>query len=211
LTSQHTEHTIAATTHGRFLVRNGPPERLLIGFHGYGENADIHLDDLTAIPGTDQWTVVAIQALNRFYIHRTDETAGCWMTRQNRELAIADNIAYVRSVVATFPQPKTLVFAGFSQGVAMAYRAAASIRCDGVIVLGGDLPPDVTANLPPVLVGRGTKDDWYTQEKLEKDLKFLQSITQVTSCVFEGRHEWTDEFRAAASRFLPPWSIASRS
>ena len=211
MTSQFTEHTIAATTHGRFLVRNGPPERFLIGFHGYGENADIHLEDLLEIPGVEAWTVVAIQALNRFYIHRTEETAGCWMTRQNRELAIADNIAYVRSVVATFHQPKTVVFAGFSQGVAMAYRAAANIPCDGVMAVGGDLPPDVAANLPNVLIGRGDKDDWYTQEKLEKDLKFLRTITDVTTCIYKGRHEWTDEFCEAASRFLSACSSASTS
>jgi len=45
------EHTIAATVHGRFLVRPGPPERLLIGFHGYAETAEIHIDELLKIRG----------------------------------------------------------------------------------------------------------------------------------------------------------------
>ena len=47
------------------------------------------------------------------------------MTRQDREAAIADNIDYVdRVVAATRTAAEPLVFAGFSQGVAMAFRAA---------------------------------------------------------------------------------------
>ena len=203
MTSQHADlRTIAATVHGRYLVQRGPAERLLVGFHGYGEDAEIHLTDLLKIPGIEQWTVASVQALNRFYRGRSTETAGCWMTRQDRELAIADNIANVQKVVATFAGAKTIVFAGFSQGVAMAYRAAANIRSDGVIALGGDVPPDVREALPPVLIGRGVSDDWYTTEKFEKDLNVLQAITKVTTCVYDGRHEWTDEFRDAAARFL---------
>jgi dienelactone hydrolase len=83
------------------------------------------------------------------------------MTSQDRELAIADNVAYVRNVVAQFPAARRIVFAGFSQGVAMAYRAAAAIPTTAVIALGGDVPPDVipvARSLPPVLVGRGVRD-----------------------------------------------------
>ena len=42
-----------------------------------------------------------------------------WMTYLDRELAIADNLAYVRSVLDALPRPRTLVLAGFSQGAAM--------------------------------------------------------------------------------------------
>jgi dienelactone hydrolase len=205
LTSQLVDYetrTIAATVHGRYLVRSGPPERLLVGFHGYAENAERHIAELTRIPGLDKWTVAAVQALHPFYLSRTQEIVASWMTRQERELAIADNKAYVRSVVSALPRPGTLVFLGFSQGTAMAYRAAADHRSAAVIVLGGDVPPEVTAGIPAVLIGRGTRDDWYTQEKFEKDLKFLKTVTNVTPCLYDGAHEWTDEFRAAAAEFL---------
>ena len=156
-------HTIPAQTHGRYLVRDGPRERLLLGFHGYAQNAEIHMADLEQIPGIDAWTVVAVQALNRFYLGRSTDTAGCWMTRQDRELAIADNINYVRAVVAALPPAETIVVEGFSQGAAMAWRAAAHLdRVAGVIILGGDVPPDVDGPLPPVLIGRGEDDEWYT-------------------------------------------------
>ncbi len=189
--------------HGRFVVRGGPPERLLVGFHGYAETAEIHLDELLKINGVDRWTVASVQALHPFYAKRTQRVVAGWMTPLDRELAIADNIAYVRSVIDWFHDPKTIVFAGFSQGAAMAYRAAADYRrAAGVIALAGNVPPDVTSNLPPVLLGRGTREDWYSAEKFEKDLNFLRTITKVTPCVYEGGHEWTDEFRTAAAQFL---------
>ena len=199
-----TAHTVPARTHGRFLVEPGPPEELLVGFHGYGENAEMNLAEMLKIPGATDWTAVAVQSLHRFYaFRRTGDVVGSWMTSQDRELAIADNIAYVRTVLAEFVTPRRLVFLGFSQGVAMAYRAAAAHpHTSAVIALSGDLPPDVTGRLPPVLIGRGTREEWYTDEKLKKDLRFLEPITAVTTCVFDGGHEWTDEFRETAGRFL---------
>ena len=196
-------HTIPTQTHGRYLVRDGPPERLLLGFHGYAQNAEIHMADLEPIPGIDAWTVVAIQGLNRFYMGRSIETSAGWMTRQDRDLVIADNVNYVRAVVAALPPAQTIVVEGFSQGAAMAYRAAASLdRVAGVVILGGDLPPDVVGPLPSVLIGRGEDDDWYTDEKLKNDLKSLDGRARIETAVFKGRHEWTDAFRSAAGEFL---------
>ncbi|HEY0157509.1 MAG TPA: phospholipase [Thermoanaerobaculia bacterium] len=198
--------TIATSVHGRYLYEERGAERLLAGFHGYGEDAATHLAELARIPGIERWSVVAIQALHPFYT-RAGAVVASWMTSVDRELTIADNIAYVRAVLKALPRPRTLVFAGFSQGASMAARAAAfAARADGLILLGGDVPPDVAeaegAELPPVLIGRGTADDWYTEEKLKKDLSFLERKTSVTRCVFPGGHEWSDDFRAAAGEFL---------
>ena len=77
-------HTIAATVHGRFLVRAGPPERLLIGFHGYAETAETHMHELLKIGGVDEWTVVAVQALHPFYTARTQQIVASWMTKLDR-------------------------------------------------------------------------------------------------------------------------------
>ena len=67
------------------------------------------------------------------------------------------------------------------------------------------MPPELAGShpvLPPVLIGRGTREEWYTEEKLQKDLRVLGSLTTVETCVFEGGHEWTAEFREVAGRFL---------
>jgi len=194
-------HLIDTTIHGRYLVRPGS-SRYLVGFHGYAQTAEVMLHDLEQIPGADAWTLVSMQALNRFYA-RNEEVGACWMTRQDRDEAIADNILYVQRVMATFPERTGLVFAGFSQGVAMAWRAAVNVPCDGVISLSGDVPPDIDApDLPPSLLGRGKYENWYNEEKFNKDLRFLEGRSNVTPCVFTGGHEWTDEFREAAGAFL---------
>lgn len=204
--------TIATTTHGRYLVaRPGEPAvGTLLGFHGYAENAETHLEALRTIPGAHRWLLVAVQALHPFYT-RDQRVVASWMTSQNRELAIADNIEYVRrivdAVVGNAEVRKPCVFAGFSQGAAMAYRAAARCGADGVIVLAGDVPPDVaqagSLRLPPILIGRGTTDTWYTAEKLDADVTALQRLgVPVDSCVFEGGHEWTAAFREAAATYL---------
>ena len=211
-----TVHTIAATTHGRYLVARavGPgPAPLLVGFHGYGEHAERHLAELDRIPGSTRWTRVAVQALHRHYSEGARHVVGSWMTRQDRELAIADNVAYVRAVLdevrAEYPATGTLVCCGFSQGVAMAYRAAArcGLACHGIVALGADAPPELRGDAaiawPPILLGRGRTDAWYTPEKLETDLAALRGAgATVESLVFDGGHEWTDDFRAAAGRFL---------
>jgi predicted esterase len=206
---------IAATIHGRYLVdaSAGEGAPLLVGCHGYGENADRHLEKLQQIPGADGWLLCAVQGLHRFYNTRTGDVLASWMTSQDRDLAIADNLRYVAAVVAEVRDrhrcADRTVVAGFSQGAAMAYRAASGSlgRCDGLIVLAGDVPPDVAASkpesFPPVLVGRGTGDEWYTEEKMGQDLAALAELgADVTACVFDGGHDWTPEFYAAAGELL---------
>ena len=194
---------IAAPVHGRFLIEPGPPDRLLIGFHGYAENAEQCIADLIRIPGIEDWTVGAVQALHPFYLSRTGEVVASWMTSQDRDLAIGDNVAYVRLVIASLPPASKTVFLGFSQGAAMAYRsAAANPDASAVIALGGDLPPDVTGPLPPVLIGRGERDEWYTDEKLKQDLRSLEGRASVRLCEFTGGHEWTQAFRDAVADLL---------
>jgi predicted esterase len=204
---------VEARTHGRVVVRvpRSPsgPWPLLVGFHGYGETAAAHVEALSHIPGIDDWLVVAVQALHPFYT-RDERVVASWMTREDREMAIADNVDYVGRVLddvrREWPASSLLVFAGFSQGGAMAYRAAAAYACDALVILAADVPPDVAASgapLPRVLVGRGTTDSWYTAAKSEADLRVLAGrARQVEACVFEGGHEWTGPFYAAAGRLL---------
>ena len=204
--------TIATQIHGRYLVEIPEPSRAtLVGFHGYQENAAIHMDVLRRIAGDRPAGLVSIQGLHRFYTRANDVIAS-WMTKEDRELAIADNVAYVAKVLAAvseeFGIARPMIYTGFSQGVAMAYRAAALAArpSDGVIALAGDVPPDVApvaASLPRILLGRGTTDQWYTAEKAGKDLELLRGAgVQVEECVFEGGHVWDAVFNQRAQQFL---------
>jgi predicted esterase len=209
------EREIAALVHGRYLL-DVPPDPggfpLLVGFHGYGENAERHLEELRRLPGASRWVLCAVQALHPFY-NRSNEVIASWMTRLQRDRAILDNLRYASSVVAEvrreIPVSERLAYLGFSQGAAMAYRAAAGSghACHGLVVLGGDFPPELgeraLAHFPPVLLGRGRSEEWYDAAKMEHDVELLRGKgVDVRPCVFEGGHEWTNEFRAAAGRFL---------
>ena len=210
------ERTIAVRTHGRYLMDppalDGPAP-LLVGFHGYGEGAEAQLERLRRIPGADRWRLVSIQGLHRFYQRRANEVVASWMTRQDRELAIADNLAYVAAVIDEvdheFPGAPRLVLTGFSQGVAMTFRAAAaSARAvHGVIAVGGDVPPELDATaisrVGRLLVCHGTRDEFYTDAIFERDIQRLRaSNARVTPLTFDGGHEWSDPVVEAASLFL---------
>jgi predicted esterase len=213
-------YTIAARTHGRYLIdrpTGDGPQPLVVGFHGYGERAEDMLQALQRIRGDRAWLLVSVQALNRFYT-RSQDIVASWMTREDRELAIADNIEYVASVIGTVrrdePSATALFYVGFSQGAAMAYRAAAFAAADGrdvpspsgAIVLAGDVPPDVApqaAELPPVLIGRGTADDWYTEAKATADLEvFKRAGVTPRVHLFDGGHLWDESFVVAARAFV---------
>lgn len=210
------ERVIATMAHGRYVVvppANHGPAPMLVGFHGYAELAEHHADRLRAIPGADRWLIVSIQGLNRFYQRRTNEVVAGWMTRQNRELAIADNLAYVASVLDAasreWPTTYTIVFTGFSQGVAMMFRAAAASArpVAGVIAVGGDVPPELDApalrRVRTALVCHGLRDEWYTAEIFAKDLHRLRGAgVDVRPLDFGGGHEWSDEVVRAAADFL---------
>lgn len=207
-------HVIATEVHGRYLVREpviAQPWPVLVGFHGHAEEAADQLREMAAIPGTEKWLLVAIQALHPFYTRNQDRVVATWMTRLDREHAIADNVAYVGRVLAEVSERyvtrEPLVFAGFSQGGAMAYRAAAHYQAQALIILAADVPPDVAAGsavpLPPTLIGRGKSDSWYTEAKQEADVGALLKVgVQPELCVFDAGHVWTEEFRAAAANLL---------
>lgn len=208
------ERTIQTITHGRYLVTaSAPSSPLLVGFHGYAESADTQMTRLRAIPGADAWTTISIQGMHHFYERRTDSVVASWMTRQDRELAIADNVAYVAAIIEAEWKANHaaagVVYSGFSQGVAMAFRAAvASARpVLGVIAAGGDVPPEIDpqtlAHVGHVLLCRGAVDKWYTDAKFANDQARLgEAGVKVTANAFDGGHDWSDAVVAAAAGFL---------
>lgn len=205
---------VPTITHGRVLVRRARAAArrgLLVGFHGYMENAAIQMKRLEEIPGGSAWTLVSVQGLHRFYRGRTDEVVASWMTREDRNVAIADNLAYVAAALDEVPHDDStrIVYAGFSQGVAMAFRAGVlgRDRSSGVIAIGGDVPPELLADrsvrFPPVLLARGDRDEWLTQAKFEADVAALTARSaSFQPVVYDGAHEWNGAVSAAAGEFL---------
>lgn len=208
---------VETRTHGRVLVRDAvglPARGLIVAFHGYGQSAETILAEIDRVSGISAWTVVSVQALHRFYARGDQAVIASWMTRQDRDQAIADNVAYVDRAIDAVLQDQSpavgplapIVCVGFSQGAAMAYRASVlgTRKCAAVIVLGGDVPPDLDlTRVPPVLIGVGARDTWYTVEKVGADTARLEAAGVSHEVVtFAGGHEWTDEFRVAIARWL---------
>ena len=206
---------VAATVHGRCLVEPplaGGARCWLVGFHGYAHNAGHMLEMLRQVRRSEAWLLASVQALHPFY-NRADEVVANWMTRQDREVAIADNTAYVDAVLAElareFGEPYAIVFAGFSQGVAMAYRAAVAGRRpgDAILAVAGDVPPELMEGAPrhwpPVRILVGTREQWYTAERMNRDVEYLRSAgVEVLATTFEGGHEWTADVSTAAAELL---------
>ena len=208
------ERSIETITHGRYLLE-GPKSGLpmLVGFHGYAESAEMQFNRLRSIEGSDRWLVLSLQGLHRFYRGRSTEVVASWMTRQDRDLAIADNTLYaakvINAVTKEYSCANNVVLSGFSQGVAMAFRTATRFGrpVDGIIALGGDVPPELDASalshIRTALIGRGNNDEWYTAEKFDADQRRLSEAgIEVDAFAFNAGHEWIPEFSRAATRFL---------
>ena len=215
---------IETITHGRVLIEDAAvalSRGWLIGFHGYGQSADDMFAELQRLNVDGAWSIAAPQALHRFYTRGDERVVGSWMTRQDRELAVADNVEYCDRLLGsglalqhpTTPVDTPLVFIGFSQGAAMAYRAAALGRfaARAVIALAGDIPPEVKSveggtlrqRLGRVVIGAGVRDTWFTPARADAEASFLASAGVPREVVrFDGAHEWTEGFRRAARTLL---------
>lgn len=222
------ERSVATRVHGTYLLRppSAPgapaaPAALLIGCHGYGETAADHLEHLVRIPGAERWLLCAVQALHPFYT-RAGKVVASWMTRHDREHAIEDNVAYLAAVIEAVrtehPEAASRVaYIGFSQGVAMAYRAAAAATATAgpapraMVALAGDVPPEVMARgprsqslpLPPTLIAAGRDDEWYDPGKMDAEVARLRERgVDARAFPFAGGHEWTAAVYERIGRFL---------
>lgn len=226
-------HHVHASVAGRVLVRRPAARSLrgvLLGFHGYAETAETQLARLAAVAGADDWLLVSAQALNRFYRGRSQETVAGWMTRQDRDLAIAANVGYVDRILGDIVRkicaegdsplkvPVPLVYVGFSQGVAMAFRAATlgTAVAAGIVACGGDVPPELLGDpgtkFPSALLIRGARDEWYTAAKLAADAGALRARGVVVATVtIDAGHEWTDEVAVACGPFIAAIADGLRS
>jgi predicted esterase len=205
---------VPAVVHGRLLLA-GPAdaEALLVGFHGYAQLAEDALTFLAPLAEGRRWAIAAPQALHPFYRPRDQAVVAGWMTRLDRDQAIADNVAYAARALGELrrrvPSARKLAIVGFSQGVAMAYRAAArgGQRVDAIVALAGDVPPELHGepwgSRPAVLIGRGEREEWYGEEKLAADQATLAALgIEAEVCRFDGGHEWAPPFVGAARDFL---------
>lgn len=144
------EHHIAVARTARYHTlgeAHGAREVWFV-LHGYGHLARYFL---RAFEGLEEdRLIVAPEGLGRFYLDDGHTRVGAtWMTREDREHEIADQLSYLDALAAAIMRscaPSTpLHVLGFSQGVATACRwtALGGTRAVRLVLWGGSMPPDL--------------------------------------------------------------------
>jgi len=157
------EHHLAVTRTARYYTVGGEGDgtkeirELWIVCHGYGQLAGKFLQPFESL-ATPWRRIVAPEGLSRFYLDRsrvgvnTEAGVGAtWMTREDREHEIIDQIAYLDALLdhllAAAPGAHVrLRVLGFSQGVATVCRwlvRGRRVRPDEVILWAGSFPAEV--------------------------------------------------------------------
>lgn len=207
------ERYLRTQVSGRYLIDTPPgdgPSPLLVGFHGYGQTADDGMALLRGIPGSERWLLCAVEALHPF-MNKKGDPGACWMTRRDRDLRIAENVAYVDAVIDRVMMESIIsgiiVLHGFSQGAGMACRTAllGSYPVAAVMLLGGEVPPELDSlgRLRSLHLARGERDRFYPKERFESDRARLGAAdVPAVSCSFVGSHGPNEEYYSAAGSFL---------
>jgi len=213
------EHHLAVTRTARYFAVGGSDEaaddaselrELWIVCHGYGQLAAKFLEPF--VPLATPWRrIVAPEGLSRFYLDRSrvgvNTQAGVgatWMTREDREHEIVDQIAYLDTLLdhllpAASSSHVRLCVLGFSQGVATLMRwlvRGGRVRPDQVVVWAGSVPADVEVSElagrlagAPVVFAIGTRDELASWAGADVEVgRFTAAGIQARLVTFNGGH-----------------------
>jgi dienelactone hydrolase len=156
---------------------------------------------------------VAPEALSRYYLdntrggsHAASAVGATWMTREDRESEIADQVSYLDTLSDTVasavaPAAVKLTVLGFSQGVATACRWLdhGRARPHRLVCWGGAIPDDVRLGegaplrRPALWLVAGSRDIYATAERVAGQESALRAAgVPFTRLAFEGGHRLDD-------------------
>lgn len=177
--------------------------------HGHAQLAAKFIERFRPIEAPDR-LIVAPEALNRYYLDggfrgASSRVGTTWMTTEDREMEIADYIAYLDDLHAEIFRSVsrarcTLTVLGFSQGVATAGRwvAAGKAGPDRVILWAGSLPVELNGagaahfndGGRPLLLVAGNEDEYITSKVVAEQVATLRGLgVTVEVTTFQGGHE----------------------
>ncbi len=172
-----------------------------IVLHGYGQLTPYFIRKFQSLSEKDHF-IIAPEGLHRFYLNGTSGRVGAsWMTKEERESDILDNITYLETVYKSLILPHSFehkVLLGFSQGGATACRwhEKGSYQADQFILWASVFPPDltITENVSAFNNSKnqfviGTKDEYYSEINRNKLIEKLNELNlPFETIVYDGTH-----------------------
>lgn len=178
-----------------------------IVFHGYGQLAEFFIRKFNPFFSSNR-LFVAPEGTNYAYLQNFQGRVGAnWMTKHERETAIANNHRYLDGLMESILQsysvfPKINIL-GFSQGAATATRWASrwSEKVEHLVLWAGGFAHDLEFmeakekfSLTKFTIVLGKQDSMITQESLEKQGDLVKNLEKTAEIIhFEGGHELNQE------------------
>ena len=212
------EHHLVVPRTARYVTAGGDAgadalRDLWMVCHGYGQLAAPFIQPFVRL-ATPWRQIVAPEGLSRFYPERSRagattpaQVGASWMTREDREHEIADQVTYLNALHDVLRPPALagrvrLRVLGFSQGVATVVRwlLRGSARADEVILWAGSFPPDVDVGSfarrigeAPVVLVVGARDELAPWAAADDTLqRLLRAGVSARAATFEGGHRLDD-------------------
>jgi predicted esterase len=172
---------------------------LIYVLHGYGQLAEFFIRKF-GLP-EDEYFLVAPEGMHRFYLNGSSGRVGAsWMTKEERESDISDNLNWLDELHARIMQQKhfekAIIF-GFSQGGATAARwfYNGRIKLDQLIVWSSVFPPDLLieneilrASQDENIFFMGDQDEYYSANQQLELINFYRSKGFKT-IHYNGKHD----------------------
>lgn len=194
--------TVPRTARYHTLGEAASARTVWIVLHGYGQLARYFLRKFEGLG--EGLLIAAPEGLSRFYTDEAHSRVGAtWMTREDREHEIMDQVAYLdrlaENLLQQCPTGTPLSVLGFSQGAATACRWALSSKrkMDHLVLWGGTIPPEPDAAvIREKLQGRtnvlvhGEQDKLVTGKALlHNEARLSQAGVPYETVSFQGGHE----------------------
>lgn len=171
-------------------------EKLLVVFHGYGQQAEFFINKFKGIEDFEIW---APEAPNQYYLNGfSGRVGGNWLTKYNRDIGIAWQLQFGEQLINAINDKgfDEVHFLGFSQGVATLSRILNLNLIDfkSAILIAGEIAPEAFQPgnwlKKEVSFLYGDRDEFFSQETVTQyfnNRKELKNIQQ--PIVFHGKHE----------------------
>ncbi len=222
---QHAAHVhhIKAQRTARYFTLGEMSDRVRefwVVLHGYGQLAQYFLRYFYPLNDGTRY-FIAPEGLSRFYLDDRFERVGAsWMTREDRQLEIEDQAAYLtqvfESVWSNFDpfiggKGVKVNVLGFSQGTATAFRwvCGGDVRFDNLILWAGALPLEYAAIKPGLFSTRklllvlGNQDKYLTPERVQAQLEAIEKAKLEHHVLhYSGAHTIPEEALLEMARLL---------